>query len=92
MKGSLLLPLQSCPVPARHWSTRLDSFVSCPNPSPKVKCVNCAFMMSLVFPGGFDRWGWVNFDWSDANAIWQDQEPHMNEKVRLHCHRSGRFQ
>jgi len=27
------------------------------------------------------RWGWLNFDWSDANRAWQDQHPHQNEAV-----------
>ena len=37
--------------------------------------------LRFVDPENASRWGWVNFDWSDANAIWQDQEPHMNEHV-----------
>ena len=27
------------------------------------------------------RWGWLNFDWSDANKIWQDHFPHPNEAL-----------
>ena len=27
------------------------------------------------------RWGWITFDWSDANKVWQDQHPHGNEAV-----------
>jgi hypothetical protein len=27
------------------------------------------------------RWGWINFDWSDANAVWQNNHPHDNEAV-----------
>ena len=35
----------------------------------------------FVAPKNASRWGWVNFDWSDANAIWQNEFPHMNEQV-----------
>ena len=27
------------------------------------------------------RWGWINFDWSDVSAVWQDQHPHPNEAL-----------
>ena len=29
------------------------------------------------------RWGWLNFDWSDANRVWQDEHPHPNEAVMV---------
>ena len=35
----------------------------------------------FVSPVNASRWGWVNFDWSDASRVWQDEEPHMNEQV-----------
>ena len=38
---------------------------------------------SFVDPKNASRWGWMTFDWSDANAIWQDEFPHMNEAVLL---------
>ena len=32
-------------------------------------------------PVNASRWGWINFDWSDANGLWQDTHPHDNEAV-----------
>jgi len=67
-----------CPPPMWEpvWELNMSTTPGTPW-GPEIALGNTGF----TNPINASRWGWVNFDWSDASSFWQDTHPHNNEAL-----------
>lgn len=72
-------PWKGTPCPPPQWEPAWELNISTTPWTPWGPDIAEGNIPGFIAPENASRWGWVNFDWSDANAIWQNEFPHPNE-------------
>eukprot|EP01079_Euglenida_sp_SAG-EU17-18_P005731 gene5731-5669_t len=74
-------PWENTPCPPPTWRVAWELNMSTTPDTPWGPEIAAGNIPGYFDPTAASRWGWITFDWSDANAVWQDEHPHNNEAV-----------